>query len=160
MSENMIGTCEVCQKPVPRECMTYFNYKLYHPDCFVKIKDSIPPPDESTIAKQELRDQLQRELQGFKIQLAQLKNRAIRSEIIKSQSSKSSKKKSTKKKKRKSTKKKKKRTSTKRKRTTKRRKKSTRRKPVRKSRIKSKRKTRRKAVRRVSRRKKKAKRRR
>ena len=106
MSENMVGTCEVCQKPVPRECMTYFNYKLYHPDCFEKIKDSTPPPDQSTIAKQELRDQLQRELQGFKIQLAQLKNRAIRSEIIKSQSSKSSKKKSTKKKKRKSTKKK------------------------------------------------------
>jgi len=78
MSENMVGTCEVCQKPVPRECMTYFNYKLYHPDCFEKIKDTTPPPDQSTIAKQELRDQLQRELQGFKIQLAQLKNRNVR----------------------------------------------------------------------------------
>ncbi len=162
MSGNMIGTCEVCQKPVPRDCMTYVDPKLYHPDCFEKIKNTIPT-DQVTIANQELKDQLERELHGLKIQLAQLKNLAVRNHMKKSRSSKSTKRKSSKKKKRKSTKKKtkRKRATTKRKRaTTKRRKKSTSRKPVRKSRVKSKRKTRRKAVRRVSRRKKKAKRRR
>ena len=78
MTEDMVGNCQVCQKPIPRNSMTYVNGKIFHPDCYKKVENSMTSIGQDTIANQKLKDELQRELQVLKVQLAQLKNLEVR----------------------------------------------------------------------------------
>ncbi len=73
MAEEFVDMCAVCKQGVPRSDMVYQKGKVFHSQCFTDHGSSFPTPD-SELAQLSART---------RIDLVQLKNMKVRSELEK-----------------------------------------------------------------------------